>query len=368
MPPSNRRRQAKPSMATQTKRRSGFGKGKRLVKSKLFKKYAPKTYKKLHTHVAKSGLITVSNFNLAKRKTTQIRELEYNGTPNIYTVQNFGNYYCAGGQQKIFSYANMVSDDLFFIRTLTPAGSSGNEVGARWVLDSYLSELSLSNTSNASVELSIYEITLKRDILKSLVYDPTGGSSSAVYTIAPNGGAGGSQTQTSTLPPEQYWYYGSLINNNIAPTSSILPNYPSFLGASPYDSQLFRDYFNVKSKKTILLQQGGSHRHFTTIRANEMMDDAFIVTNQSIIGMKGFTTYTMVVAKGFPCTTGIVEDNDIATTTPIQISAVQTRRYKYTWVQDQTNNNFTQQQLSTPPNPPIVNIGNGQIEAWSATV
>jgi len=100
---------------TRKPRRVRFGAGKR----------------RLHKYVAKSGLITASSFNLSKKKTNQIRELEYNGTPNVYTTQSFGNYYAAGGQQRIFSYANMNSSDLFFIRSLTPAGSSGNETGAR---------------------------------------------------------------------------------------------------------------------------------------------------------------------------------------------------------------------------------------------
>lgn len=297
---------------------------------------------------ATGGQITSSVSTLSHRPSKQVIALKRIGAPNHFTTNTSDFHECAAGFQGQWGYKWLDNSSLVNLRGTIGAVGTGSY---RFCVESFTVECLLTNTTNAPLELEIWDLVLKKDIQAVMTYtQPTLGS----YTLLDT--------------PDQYWKQGSLIDAGLAPATS--PPNSTFLGSSPYDQQLFRDYFKQVKKTIVMLPQGACHRHLVTRKTNRVIDDAFL-RQGAISGHKGLTTYTMFNVKGFPCGSAFADPPPggvEVTTTAGQISVVNTYRYKYTWVMDVSNFNTNQDNLTSPPisalNMDILNIGSGQPDVY----
>ena len=213
----------------------------------------------------------------------------------------------------------------------------------RCVLESLQSEISMVNQTNATTELEIYDISLRRDLPLS-------------NSLRLNNG----NTYTLIASPSSYWDKGT---NAIANEADNTLPYPSdIIGSSPFDSPFFKDYFRVKKRTQVVLPQGAHHKHIVLLKPNHLMDEVESQTG-TMYGFKGLTMYSLVVIKGTPSTD--TDAADAPTTTPTLLACVQSFRYKFTWVQDETYTGSYTTNLTTPvPQPTIINIGSGQLDTF----
>jgi hypothetical protein len=303
---------------------------------------------KLYQNLA--GIVNTSAVSMTHRAKGITRAIKKVGAPNVYSWNRSLPLSSDLGLQNYYSIQHSGNSDLNYIRT--KIASTGGDAGARYVLENYQAEITLTNTGNASVEFELYDIVPKRDIVGSYSYNTPGGG---VLTF--NG------------TPDKFWENGSRLNANMSAESTFLVPPSKLIGASPMDSQLFRDYFIVKKRTRVILTQGGTHRHEVLVKQNFLVDDALIkMQNANTAGLHGCVSYTMVVQKGLaatytaagpPAALGVVLP-------PTQLAMVLCQRWKYTFVQDNSNNIYPASSLAQTfaegdTKPQIVNIGSGGI-------
>lgn len=126
-----------------------------------------------------------------------------------------------------------------------------------------------------------------------------------------------------------------------------LPNSPANLGATPYNSKLFKDYFKVVRKTNLSLPIGGQHKHFVDMKPNAIIDNDMMSQNNTF---KGLSFFTLVVASGVPVVacpntdaSGVPIDPNgsaqgDASTSAVSLSIIQQVKYKWTWVEDTREN------------------------------
>lgn len=138
-------------------------------------------------------------------------------------------------------------------------------------------------------------------------------------------------------------------------------------GASPFDSQLFKDYFKVAKRTKVMLSQGASHRHFIHLKPNKVILDSEVKTQTggTIGALAGLTMFTMVVVQGLPQTLG--DGSNQATISGGELAVVQQQRYKYTWSQDISVTGTYNDNLATPATTSLINIGSGAIDTFAKT-
>lgn len=295
---------------------------------------------------ATGGSITRSASILKSYPSQQVVALKRVGAPNHYTT-NVAQYFAtAAGFQAQWSKQWLTNQELQNLRNVISTGQNGSY---RFVIDDLSAEILLTNTTNVPLELEIWDLVLKKDLQSVLTY----------------------QTPTASIPvagkPEEYWGVGSMVDaNNTTPG----PPYNSeILGATPYDTQLFRDYFKQVKKTIVHLPQGASHRHLVVRKMNRVIDDAFI-RQSGILGHKGISSFTMFNLKGFPVG-GLDETGaGYSTSSAGEIAMVTTYRYKYTWVSDISNFNVNVDNLTSPAETAqgFLNIGSGQLDTFKNVI
>lgn len=285
--------------------------------------------------VSRAGLLTTSSMVSSFRATPQVSAMCKVAAPNANVYQSAVTLNSPFGFQGATAWAWFSRDTLSTIGTQFSTGTSSPR---RYVLDSMIGDLTLTNNSTATSEVMIYDIVCKRDI---------------PYTQSWIMGAGTYSGYNSN--PVGYWNAGVDAGSG-APSGS---NRADYIGSTPFDSQFFRDYFKVVKRTDVILQQGGSHRHAVVLSPRKLIDES-VYGQITQYGLKGYTMFTMVVHKGTP-----VSDVSGATATigESQLGVVQNWRIKYFWVADTTNTLFYQDTLTTPATASIINVGSGQPEA-----
>jgi len=307
--------------------------------------------------VCQPGSISGSQLVLRSKANKQISLMKRIGAPIVRVDQVSGQLNTlptSAGQQAIFcvnvygqdinSYCGAQYPNTYF------GGAQDIQPGPRrYVHESLISELNMTNSQSSGIEMEIYDIVCKRDV-------PTNN------VILVNG------TQQGTLAaangPPLYWGYGVQAGNGAQQP------YYQYLGSSPYDSQFFRDYFKTLRRTRVFLPQGATHRHVVNLSPNKIMDETLY--NSTVMwGFKGLTVYTMVVIKGLPVSRTFEADfnNGATTTDSVFLNWVQNRRFKWTWVQNQQNTaQYTNNMLPLTQEPPIVNIGSGLVTPTAKTL
>jgi len=284
------------------------------------------------------GQVSMSSQSLVHRKTRQVAAMARVGAPNYWTDTYSGIVATAAAFQSYGSFANINQTLAKALLGLVPGGTVGTP--KRMVIENAGFEYTMTNNSNVPIEVDIYDLTIKRDILTSLTFN----ANSQAYTVLPY--------------PEQYWAEGS--NAQAGYAGNTYPAQANFLGSLPQDSRLFLDYFTVSKKTIVQLPMSGTHRHQVNIKAGKLLDD--YLANSTTSGIKGLTSYVMIVVRGFPIY-AIPESPAPAavTTSSASLNVVQSVRVKYTWVADVSFTTNANANISTvaPSFQNSFNWGNG---------
>ena len=270
-------------------------------------------------HVA--GQLSFSSASHIHKADLQVRTMERVGSVNNIVNQTAVKLQSLSGKQFQGSFAMFDCAQLRQINQYALAQTRPT----RCVIQGLNNEYTFTNFANAPLELDIYDIALKRDIYTDYAFDTTNGT----YTPLPY--------------PESYFGNGLAAQNGL----TVYSQPAQIVGASPTDSQLFKDWFIVKRKTTVLLPIGGGHRHMVSVKTNRIVDTMLAGNSGTIAGLKDFTKYVMVNIKGLPVWDD-TDGNPGVTSSASQVGIVAVQRLKYTFVQDFSFNSALIQSLPLP--------------------
>lgn len=336
MAPRRPRRQAPKRAAV---KRAGLRKSAAIRRAGGRRKYASKIIR----YNTMAGLLTNSIWMSKGRKLPfRVRAMKAVAAPDIYQA-NYGQVVQVGnGVQKFVSFASLTGDQLNTIANKTPAGAPN-----RVLIENCQTEVTFTNTTNAALEVEVYDIVPKRDVFDEMYI----------------------KTDNGTYP----WSYiedaieaGCLAGAQLSPAASSPAN---FIGASPFDSQIFKAYFAVAKRAHVMLASGASHRHQQMVGTNKLIDQSVIAGASALGGsiktyIKGYTYATLLLVRGVAAYNPSAEPAGDATTNGAFLNVVTSVRVKYTFVTDNTNTlNYTNVLTTGVPN--VRNIGSGAYEALS---
>ena len=307
-------------------------------KSTVVRRKYSKRYPSTNTRVKNvSGQLSFSSCVHTHRADSLVRKANQLGAINQIVNQSSVIGTAAAGFQASLSYEFFGTAQL---RQLL--GSVASNSPKRVVAKGLNNELTFTNFTNAPVEIDIYDLVLKRDMYND--YNFT--TPIDTYIVPPY--------------PESYWGEGLNAQAGVATASQ----QQKIVGVSPTDSQLFKDWFVVKKRTTVLLPLGGAHRHFVTIKTNRIIDTMLAGNATNVRGLAGYTSYTMWNYKGLPVfnTTG---GSGNVTTSASQVGVVSVQRLKYTFISDYSFSATLTQGLPNPSalTTSIWNEGSGAIMA-----
>lgn len=100
--------------------------------------------------------------------------------------------------------------------------------------------------------------------------------------------------------------------------------------ATPYNSELFKQYVTVKKRTEIELPQGRNHRHVFIHRPNRMFSMAQLAEfgNTELNAFRGLTSQTLVVIRGNPVLVGGI-DNNRASLAKCSVAWVENTKYRW---------------------------------------
>jgi len=271
-----------------------------------------------------SGIATRSSYSSSNKPSKQVSTMKMVGAPNINSLQASTTLQVDAGFQNFKSVHWADNDELYRLAGMQTTLQSV-PIG-RYVYQSVYGELLFTNATNMACELEIYDIVSKRDLGYNNAY------------VVPNTG---NALQWPSSTPEGAWQLGVALGNTTDNSSS--PPLNTYIGCSPFDSQLFKDYFTVKKRTLVQMPLGAVHRHSVSIKPNRLVTGS-MYQNAETFAWKGLTTWTMYVVKGYP----VASAEGVATTSSCEILCVQSVRSKFTWVADATMTVYTQDNLTTP--------------------
>jgi len=289
-----------------------------------------------------SGLITQSKFNLRKPANKRVALMEQIVPTKVFTTNYPLQHGVSAGFQNALVDRSLGWDELGQINSLLPATfSATNEGPKRCVIKGYDKVYTITNNTNATVELDIYDIVLRKDVPKNQSVLSNG----LYYNL--NGAS-----------PWTYWQQGTLASEGATSTSTPTP--AEFLGCIPSDSQFFKDYFKVLQKKTLHLPLGSGHRHYVNLTPNWLVQESEM-TSTVYDGLAGHTVYVMMVLRGFPVTDA---SGALVTSSSGTLSLVVSKRVRYCFVQDNRASGYYLDGLTTPADgdQQFINAASGAID------
>lgn len=267
----------------------------------------------------------------------QVRAMERVGAVNNIVNQTQYTLTAPEGLQVNYAFGMFDTEQM---REILNYSGTVSAIPKRMVVEGLTNEYTISNFTNAPVEVDIYDIVCKRDIYRS--YDFT--TSADTYIPAPN--------------PQSYWNQGLNSQSGVVTTATG----SAIIGTNPTDSQLFKDWFQIVKRTTVMLPQAGAHRHIVSVKTNRLVDTMLLGNPENVAALKDYTKFVLVNAKGLP----VWHTTPVAATTigSTQIGVVAVQRIKYTFVQDFSFNTLLNQGLFTgsAANSIIWNKGAGAIQ------
>jgi len=275
------------------------------------------------------------------------RQIAVVGASNQYIINTAGQLNALLNTQAFTTYGHISN----FLMNQIRSQITTLNTPVRYVLESYQSVFTFTNTTNAPIEVDIYDICCKRQVLGESAY------TTSLGTYPLNGF------------PDSYWVTGSLVQQDLPPGSTAgswkVP------GASPFDSQLFKEYFVVKKRTFVTLPLGATHRHAVLQKPNCLVTDA-ILKNIEFSGEPGLATWTMFVMRGYPGGSGVGGPSEppVPPAGPLitdsQLNIMQATRVTYTWASDIADKTFVQNNLINGGPYKIMNVASGLPEPWAA--
>ncbi|ALE29738.1 putative capsid protein [Lake Sarah-associated circular molecule 12] len=283
-----------------------------------------------------AGLLTNSTWTQKARKLGfQARAMRAVGAPNIYHANFALPVVVPPGLQDFISFPTLQRTQLQAILSSVPQSSGLN----RALIQSAQTELTFTNVTNAPVQVEMYDIMFRRDLSTDALVVNNGNN----FTFA-------------TI--EEMIKSGCQAANGIAPGGT---DVSSYIGASAYDSQIFKDYCRVVKRQHVLLASGATHRHQSNIGINKIIDES-VGANEDLIYVKGYTYATLILTRGvgaFDATASVPN----STTNGAFLNFVTSVRIKYTWVADTTNSVYYHNLPLHTGVPNVRNTGSGAYES-----
>lgn len=264
--------------------------------------------------ISQPGSQTQSKFAYGSGKVRLRKGLDALGVPSYYVFNKTYVIQPPGGTQAaaIVGLWNSVPD----------MNNMGDEVSAtmshptailtptRFCVRSLKAEVMFANSTNVSCVMDIYDIACKRDIPLKAVTMPMDVSSPLSAWIE-------GETQQVTNPA----FITPFVNAAGVP------------GSIPQDSQLFKDYYRIVSKKSVALAAGASHQHHVHLKHPRLLDLNETASEVSyLVGVQGITFFTMVVIRGQISSSAGPGGSNPSQNATVLIRAVTTERYEYQWI------------------------------------
>lgn len=285
-------------------------------------------------YVASAGQITNSMWKLARpRASKQALALRRVGAPDIYQNNFSEPILVTQGLQKLVSAGSVLQPQLNAILNHAP-----DSAPSRVLIESAQTEITYTNSTNASVEVEMYDILFRRDAPLTFTFDTNGFTYSGVSS------------------PENFVDVGIQAGAGLDPAGGVHPC--NYIGASPFDSQIFKSYCRVVRKTHVMLASGATHRHQTMASINRVCNRTTGGMND-LAFLREFSYTTLLVVRGV----GVYQTGTETTTTnQAFLNLVTSIRIKYTYVTDATNNLWYANSLPAPADAVVRNIGSGAYE------
>ena len=265
----------------------------------LYKKFSkPKSiHQKAKANIPGQGSGgTFSTFYMKNSIKKWLVPLKKTGAPNFSYANSAGRLTSPVGAQNysITSTVFGASDMAALIYSSTTIGRT-----QRVLLESCTSSTLYRNQSNNDAYLTLYDICARRDM-------------------------NASDTNNS---PNVAWYAGTADTGAVTLSLAV--------GATPFNSPKFTQFYKVVKVTHIILPAGGTHDHRVNISPMRLVNNEIFQDSQNVGGL---TYFTMAVFYGAPV-------NDATTKTNVSIGSTaidycQTKQYRYTYMQDSTTSNY----------------------------
>lgn len=287
-----------------------------------------------------AGGLTQDVWSYGRRQLpARIKAMKAVSAPDILTGNYAENLVVTAGVQNFRSYASLQPPQLKQILDLI----SNNSMN-RAVVQTCQTELTFTNNTNAAVELEIMDVLFNRDI-PSQGFEFT--NSAFTYPVP--------------IPTiENLIEVGCKAASGTNPAGSSVSE---IVGASPFDSPLFKAYCRVAKRTHVILSSAGSHRHTQLVNLNKIAERAVQGTTDTFKYLRGWTYATLVKVKGVA---GYAPESTptTATVTPCFVQMYSSSRIKFSWVADNTQTvNYVNTLVDDIPN--VRNIGSGAYEPIS---
>lgn len=337
-------------------RRKRISKPKSGLKKRLYakKRLVKKAYKGKARYANKAGFYgnikKIANTNMTESRIYQrmrpdrlAKNIEKVGQPQAFVFNKAGHFTNSEGRQAAVSLSTLSGSDLRQILTFThPQGSTPGTGAAyvkRAVLERLVGTLEVTNSSTCRAIVDIYDIIRIRD--------SQGGSG---FTNGPVAAwDGGLQEQDTN--------YSSPVGD------------AAIVGSLPTDSDLFKQYFKIIKKTSLVMEQGATHRHMISRTMNKLIDNNIVggpLNAPVVADVKPYVMWHLIVFRGQVVAADSGDDTfAYSTVGEVRLDTVLTYRAKYTQV-SWNSPTFTYDNtalLPTLTTDAIVNAGSGAIEA-----
>jgi len=282
------------------------------------------------------------SYGQKRRLPARVKVMKMVGAPDSYIWNGGFNCNVGQGLQEYYGFNSVNQGHLEDMLAI-----SGNQTAPnRLCLENAIATLGLTNITNTSAEIDIFDIIFKRDVPTALAVPL------AANTYIVNAGD-----------------VAQLINEGINAARSLAPGASgsATIGTNAWDSQFFKEYCTVVKRTRVMLASGASHRHTSSVNLSKVIAQSVGGDGGTAV-FRGYSFCTLVRING---AAAYIPSGDQATNgTPADITcqAVFSLRVKYTFVQDVNSsvtvaddlgNNFTAPAATTR------NPGSGALEAIS---
>lgn len=282
------------------------------------------------------------SYGQKRRLPARVLAMKRVGAPDSYIVNGGFNCNVSQGTQRYYGFNSVTQGHLEDI-----CQTAGNQLGFNRVcLENAISALSLTNITNTSAEIDLYDVVFKRDVPDAIRVALASGT----YVV-----------NAGSVP--------DMINEGINAARSLAPGASGSytVGTNAWDSQIFKEYCIVVKRTRVMLASGATHRHSSSVNISKVIAQT-IAGSIDMEAFKGYTYSTLVRVNGAPAYIPTGEEATLGTPADITLQAVYSLRIKYTFVQDVTSSLYVTDLLGdnfTAPGATTRNPGSGALEPVS---
>lgn len=241
-----------------------------------------------------------TTFNLTNPPSPFVKNMKKTNAPN-HVIHNYSaSLPWTVGRQNAYSFQYFDKNQMTNIISQLPARDLTNNANRRFLADKFQSEITFSNSTNATCYVYIYDIMTKQDMDTA---DQTSG------IIFPSGA----------------WNAGEVQQGNAQGYAVI--------GTDPKKIDLFKQHFKILNVVKHFMGPGDVHKHRVNINYNKLMNEARIANSEAY---GNFTISTMIVAHGVPANNDATPE--VVSTTAGKLSLTFTNKYVFRYCLDNQQN------------------------------